>query len=76
MTTSRDRDLSKGPLLKAPDKNFKRIQIKFSKDIARSFDMENATLKGLEVEAGHEMGFSLERCPQILTLTLKSLLNI
>ena len=75
MTTSRDRDLSKGPLLKAPDKNFKR-KIKFSKELARSFDMENATLKGLEVEAGHEMGFSLERCPQILTLTLKSLLNI
>ena len=30
--------------------------------------MENATLKDLEVEAGHEMGFSLERRPQISTL--------
>ena len=33
----------------------------------REFVMENATLKDLEVEAGHEMGFSLERRPQIST---------
>ena len=32
------------------------------------FDFENVTLKGLEVEAGREMGFSLERSQLILTL--------
>ena len=32
------------------------------------FDLENVTLKGLEVEAGRAVGFSLERCQLILTL--------
>ena len=32
------------------------------------FDLEKVTLKGLEVEAGREMGLSLGRCQLILTL--------
>ena len=37
--------------------------------LCKGLDLEKATLRGLEVEEGREMGFSLERYPLSLTLT-------